>query len=190
MILLASRSPQRATLLARAGLAFRVVDSPCDEETIDAPTPHALALARAVGKARGYHGAIAAGEVALGADTVVALDATVFGKPADRADARRILGCLQGSRHLVLTGHCCLAADGRLASEVAIARVSMRAMTPEEIADYVASGESDSRAGAYALQETGDRFVTGIDGEWDTIVGLNIATVVRLRAALIGPSSG
>jgi septum formation protein len=182
MLLLASRSPQRAMLLARAGLAFRVVDSDCDEEAISAEDPRELAVARAVGKAHGYRGPLARGEAVLGADTVVALGGTVFGKPADRADAERILSALQGTTHQVITGHCCRSADGAQAAEASMARVTMRPMTAEEIRAYVASGESDSRAGAYAIQESGDRFVTTITGDWDTIVGLNVACVERLLA--------
>ncbi len=184
MLLVASRSPQRAMLLQRAGLAFRVVESRCDEDTISAADPVALAIARAVGKARGYADPIAPGEIVLGADTVVARGTVVFGKPSDRADAERILAALHGTAHRVITGHCCIASDGREVTEAAIAEVTMRAMSPAEIRAYVASGESDGRAGAYAIQETGDRFVTAVVGDWDTIVGLNVALVRTLVARL------
>lgn len=190
MILLASRSPQRALLLERAGIRFRVIASGCDEETITHPNPQMLALERARAKAQGAElEAGNGGAVILGADTVVALGTTIFGKPADRADAVRILSSLQGTTHSVFTGHCCMAvgADGKPAGEaarIAVARITMCQLTMDEIRAYVDSGESDGRAGAYAIQETGDRFVVDLQGGWDTVVGLNVAMVVQLHQEL------
>lgn len=190
MLLLASRSPQRSLLLERAGVRFRVVASRCDEEAVTHPNPQALALERARAKAHAAElGAGDAGTVVLGADTVVALGHLVFGKPADRTDAVRILSALQGTTHSVFTGHCCVAvnADGKPAAEaarIAVARITMRPLTLEEIHAYVDSGESDGRAGAYAIQEHGDRFVVDLQGGWDTVVGLNVAMVVRLHQEL------
>jgi septum formation protein len=188
VLYLASRSPQRSQLLRKASVPFTVVPSTCDEAAIDAPAAQLLALDRACGKAAGADLAgrdRAAPCVVLGADTVVALGRQAIGKPADRADARRILGMLQGTTHSVITAHCCLllAADGSRVKEargVAIARVTMRSMTPAEIDAYVATGESDDRAGAYAIQETGDRYVVDLEGSHDTVVGLSLATVARL----------
>lgn len=192
MLLLASRSPQRATLLERAGIRFRVVASACDEETIHHPDPLVLARERARAKARAAVLAPGdAGAVILGADTVVALGATEFGKPADRADAVRILQALQGTTHDLHTGQCCIVVDGdgrpgRECVGVASARITMRPLTLDEIRAYVASGESDGRAGAYAIQETGDRFVTALHGDWDTVVGLHVALVAQLHQELTG----
>lgn len=193
VLYLASRSPQRAILLTRAGIRFTVVDSTCDEEAIVCADPRELALERARAKATAV--ALSAGQLAdrpavvLGADTVAALDGRIFGKPADHTDAVRILGLLQGTSHTVYTGHCCRCLDDgqvRESADVAMTRVHMRAMSREEITAYVASGESAGRAGAYAIQETGDRFVAGLDGSWDTVVGLHVAMVVRLYQACSG----
>lgn len=184
---LASRSPQRAMLLRRANIHFTVVETHCDEDAVQAPRPDLLALERARAKA---HGAIlppgAAGPlVALGADTVAALGNTAIGTPIDRADARRLLGLIQGTTHSVYTGHCCVlfAPDGAVlaeASRLAVAQVTMRRMSPEEIDVYVDSGESDGRAGAYAIQESADRFVVDLRGGWDTVVGLHVGITARL----------
>ena len=209
MLYLASQSPQRSQLLRKAGVPFAVVPSDCDEETISAPAAQVLALDRACGKAAGARLAPASGNeprVVLGADTVVALGREVIGKPADRADARRILGRLQGTTHSVITGHCCrlVGGDGATLKEargVAIARVTMRSMSSDEIAAYVDSGESDGRAGAYAIQETADRYVVDLEGSFDTVVGLSLSTVARLWREVadcplpgwvppIGPGSG
>ncbi len=187
VLYLASRSPQRALLLQRAGSFFHVVDSTCVEVVVSSPNPQVLALERARAKAAAAvldaTQRAAVPSVVLGADTVVALGTRIFGKPSDRADAEHILGQLQGTTHTVYTGHCCLRVDaGRHgeASRIAMTRVTMRSMTPQEITAYVAAGESDGRAGAYAIQETGDQFVTNLQGSWDTVVGLNVAMAARL----------
>ncbi len=187
MILLASRSPQRALLLERAGLAFGVVASSADEELVSAADPDALALARARDKARQ---AQVVDGLALGADTVVALGERDFGKPRDRADAERILASLAGTTHRVITGHWFSRfSGGRVvgeAGETATTWVSMRAMSLAQIRAYVDTGESDGRAGAYAIQESGDRFVEDLDGAWDTVVGLHLPAVVRLHQLVAG----
>ncbi len=209
MIFLASQSPQRTMLLNRAGVPHVVVPSRCDEDLITSPTAQILAIDRAAAKALGanldgYDRAPPC--VILGADTVVALGNEIIGKPRDRADAVAILGRIQGTTHTVITGHCCLLLDAagaviKEARGLAIAKVTMRHMTPEEIADYVASGESDGRAGAYAIQETADRYVVDLEGGFDTVVGLHIDTLARLYREIIdiplpgyiptkGPGSG
>lgn len=187
VLYLASRSSQRSLLLQRSGIRFVVVDSTCDEETVRFSDPETLALERARAKAAAAvltPGQRADGPaVVLGADTVVALGAQVFGKPSDDADAARILGRLQGTTHTVYTGHCCRRVDGgrrQEAVQVAKTQVTMRTMSPQDIAAYVASGESAGRAGAYAIQETADRFVTELRGSWDTVVGLNVAMTAGL----------
>jgi septum formation protein len=194
VLYLASQSPQRALLLARARVPFTVVPSSCDEEAIRHASPELLALERARGKARGAliePAQLAGGAVVIAADTVVALAAELFGKPADRADARRILGRLSGTTHAVSSGHCCVvfAADGTIvaqAARLAVAHVTMRPLSAAEIGAYVDSGESDGRAGAYAIQEHGDRFITALAGSWDTVVGLNLELVARLYRECTG----
>ena len=174
-------------LLTRAGITFTLVDSTCDEESVSFPNPQVLALERA--RAKAAAAVLSADQragipaVVLGADTVVALGSQLFGKPADRADAVRMLSQLQGTTHTVYTGHCCLRVDAGNhgeASRIAMTRVTMRAMSQTDIEAYVASGESDGRAGAYAIQESGDRFVAELQGGWDTVVGLNVAMCARL----------
>ncbi len=175
-------------LLRRAGITFTTVEHRCDEDAVAAPRPDVLALERARAKARAARltpSQLSSSPVVLGADTVVALGNTEIGKPKDRADAIRLLGMIQGTTHSVFTGHACLqfGQDGQVVAEaarIAVAQVTMRPLSTTEIEAYVASGESDGRAGAYAIQETGDRFVTELRGGWDTVVGLNIAMTARL----------
>lgn len=188
MLYLASQSPQRSALLEQAQIPFTVVSSDCDEDSIMLPHPQATAIERAMAKARG----VALGQCSLGkehvilaADTIVILNNQMIGKPKDREHAKLILQELQGTTHTVATGHCCIrpacdGADLREAAGLALTKVTMKPMSAEDIEAYVASGESDNRAGAYAIQETGDQFVADLDGDFDNVVGLHIATVERL----------
>ena len=183
MLYLASQSPQRAALLNQAGITFTVVSSAGDERLARACDPGALAIERAVIKARGAQGDWHAGDLVLGADTVVAFGDEEFGKPRDETDARRMLHQLSRNPHVVHTGHCLRrfypdGVDERTA--LASTAVTMRPLSDAEIEAYIATGEWRDRAGSYAIQESGDAFVTGLDGDFDTVVGLSIAAVRKL----------
>ncbi len=174
MLLLASASPRRRDLLERAGIPFVVAPVAIDEEEPERGDPHLIALANARRKAEA-----APGEPALAADTVVALGDRLLGKPVDEADARAMLRRLAGTTHRVVTG-VALRHAGRIATESVETRVTMRPLSDEEIDAYVATGEPMGKAGAYAIQERGDRFVTRLEGPWDNVVGLPVDAVRRL----------
>ncbi len=187
MLVLASASPRRRDLLEQLGIAFRVQAADVDETPPPRAAPDEAAREIARRKALAVL-ASAEGAPVLAADTiVVAADGEFLGKPADAADARRMLGKLSGTTHRVITGVCLAraGADPQTASDTTT--VTMRPLTPAEIDAYVASGECDGKAGAYAIQETGDRFVLRVDGSWTNVVGLPMETVVSmLRDAGIG----
>lgn len=190
MLYLASRSPQRSNLLQQAGIAFVVVDSTADEEAIVLPHPQGLAIERARAKAEAavlteYLGGWQAGDAVLAADTVVSLGPELFGKPTDDDDAKRMLRALSGTTHVVSTAHCVLVPargeqPGQSSVGVSMAKITMRPWSDDEIDAYVASGESRERAGAYAIQENADTFVVEREGSFDTVVGLNVASVRNL----------
>ncbi len=107
----------------------------------------------------------------------------VLGKPADAADARRMLGLLSGRTHTVLTAVCLVdpaAEPGRVQTSVARTNVEFAPLSHAEIAWYVASGETAGKAGAYAVQGLASRFVTRIDGSYSNVVGLPVAVVYNL----------
>ncbi len=179
--ILASSSQRRRQLLTEAGYEFDVVAPPIVEPDemrkclLPAQQAEALAYfkARAVAEAR-------PADVVLGADTIVSANGQVLGKPEDEAHARRMLLGLSGTRHAVITGVAVLGPAGQRLIGSDTTFVTMRKMMPEELDDYIASGEWDGKAGAYAIQETADRFVTRIEGSFTNIVGLPMELVDRM----------
>ena len=187
-LILASASPRRRELLARLGLPFEVRPSGF-EETLTPGTPAAaLAIALARGKARDVADRLraqgAGPALVLGADTLVVVDGRPLGKPASREEARRFLALLRDRRHEVVTGVALVAtADGREVADVVTSGVVMRAYGDAEIAAYVATGEPDDKAGAYAVQGAGGRLVDRVEGSYTNVVGLPLATTARLLRA-------
>jgi septum formation protein len=182
-IYLASRSPRRRELLAQIDVRFHlllfrsrpgeVVD--VDETTLDSEAPDAyverLARAKAeVGWQRMLQRNLPRAPV-LSADTTVALAGRIFGKPANREEAAEMLKALSGSTHEVLTA-VALKSDDFLESVVSRSEVKLKTLTPGEIAAYVESGESDDKAGAYAIQGRAARFIVELRGSYSGVVGL------------------
>lgn len=180
--MLASASPRRAALLARAGYAFDVVPANVDESRRGAePAPDFVArLARDKAAAvAGRHPR----RVVIGADTAVVIDGAVLGKPRDTEDAARMLRLLSGRAHEVLTGVAVRRA-GRCVSAVEKSVVHFAVLDAARIAWYVDTGEPADKAGSYGLQGEGGRFVTRVEGSRSNVVGLPLACLERLLAEL------
>jgi len=180
MLVLASASPRRRELLSGLGVPFEVrpADVPEVRRPGEEPARFAARLARekATAVAR-------PGEWVLGADTIVVVDEEILGKPADAADARRMLALLSGRAHHVLTAVALIGPGGELAGElVGDTVVEFRDLTGEEIADYVAGGEPMDKAGAYAIQGGAGRFVRRTEGSYSNVVGLPVEEVAELLA--------
>lgn len=174
-MILASGSPRRRELLTLAGIPFRVQVSQADETLPQGLPPEKAVEILAQRKARSIPSQT---ELILAADTVVALDGKIYGKPQNEEDARRILAELSGKIHQVHTGVCLRRGEKeRVFHETA--QVEFYPLTEEEIARYVASGEPMDKAGAYGIQGKGALLVRRITGDYYTIVGLPIARVVR-----------
>jgi septum formation protein len=172
-LILASASPQRRAILAQAGIPFDVI--PADVEEVTAGEPRAVAAENARRKALAVPGTIV-----LGADTLVAVDGEILGKPRDAAQAREYVGRLAGRTHQVVGG-VAIARDGAVAAEhVEVTAVEFRPLTREQVADYVATGEWDGRAGGYAIQGRGAPLVRRIEGDYFNVVGLPVAAVFDL----------
>ena len=179
-LVLASASPRRKALLEEVGYRFAVVAPPLAEPDL----PKGLAASRraealAYFKARAVLEAGLEGPV-LGADTVVAVAGRVIGKPADEAEARTMLRMLSGTRHEVITGIALLWASGRRLIGHETTFVTMREISAAEVDEYIASREWVGKAGAYAIQETADRFVVRVEGSFSNVVGLPLELLRRL----------
>jgi len=182
--ILASGSPRRRDLLTQAGYSFEIVVPDVDESAFPSddysPVRHAeiLALAKARDVAPRYPD-----RLVIGADTVVDSGGEIFGKPADAADAERITRKLFSSPHRVITG----VALVRLRDALEIVRsdvttVYPRTLTEQQIAQHIAGGSWQGKAGAYGIQETGDAFVDHIDGSLTNVMGLPMELLRRLLA--------
>lgn len=182
-LVLASQSPQRRAILEQVGIPFVVRPAGVDEET--AGDPAAVAELNARRKAA-HVAAAAPGALVLGADTIVALDGDILGKPADAAQARAYLGRLAGRTHEVVGG-IALTCDGVTDSAVAITKVNFRVLDPPTLDWYVATGEWRGRAGGYAIQGVGAALVAGIEGDYLNVVGLPLTLMLSLREGLLGP---
>ena len=187
-LLLASTSPQRRAILEQLGLPFDVVAPRYEEHDPPDADPVALVREHAEGKARSA--ADEAGDrPVLGVDTTVVCAGRVYGKAAGPEEAAEMLAALGGSTHEVVSGLCLLTpAWAELHHEVTA--VTFRPLTARDIASYVASGEWQGRAGAYAIQGLGAALVERIEGDYLNVVGLPAALLIRLLAGRFAGTYG
>ena len=192
-IYLASRSPRRLELLQQMGIACKTVllreetqrMRDVDETPLASENP--FIYVERMAKMKAEIGVLRAKQRALpimpmlGADTIVVFNGTIFGKPADQADARRMLKLLSGTQHEVLTG--VAITDGtRLLHDTSISRVRFRDITDDEIAAYIATNEPMGKAGAYAIQGMGAVFIERLEGSYSGVMGLPIFETSMLLA--------
>ncbi len=171
-VILASASERRRRLMEEAGYDFEVMASRLTEDHLHPQDPRVMAESLAYAKARVVGDALEHGLV-IGADTIVALGGEILGKPAGASEAREMLARLSGSTHEVITGLCVFnARRGERLIGAEVTRVTMRPLTAQELDDYVRRGEGLGKAGAYAIQETGDRFIARLEGSFTNVVGL------------------
>jgi septum formation protein len=177
-ILLASASPRRRQFLAELGFMFEVRPADVDESMRpgEAAVPYAMRVARTKAMAV----AADSGVIVLAADTVVAVDGELFGKPADESDFRRMMARLSGATHEVVTAVAARAGDGRLLERQVSTRVTFRPVGRAEIDWYWATGEPRDKAGGYALQGRAGAFVTRIEGSHTNVIGLPLPETVAL----------
>jgi septum formation protein len=192
-LILASASPRRQELLRAAGVAITVQPTNTPEVPLNGEAPKAFAERLAREKAWAIFRQ-RPNEYVLGADTIVVVERQILGKPANRADAERMLHLLSGRTHEVTTGVCLLGPRtgggvsgsskktgnslGDTRSETT--RVTMNTLSDEEIRAYVATGEPMDKAGAYAIQGLASRWIPRIEGDYSNVVGLPIALVYRM----------
>jgi len=175
-LILASTSPRRAELLKSAGLFFEILRPDADEKLRAGEMPVEYAIRTAREKAESVKARPEA--VILGADTVVAIEGHILGKPADADDAKAMLRLLSGKMHEVITGVCLRTAEKTICFHAATA-VLFRDLSEAEIAAYVATGDPLDKAGAYAIQNGAAGMVRRIDGSYSNVVGLPLCEVIE-----------
>ncbi len=176
MLVLASQSPRRREILARAGIEFVVKPAAVSEAAgaDEDPREHVMRLART----KAEMVPAAPDQVVLGADTVVVVDGHILGKPENSEDATRMLRSLSGRVHRVITG-ICLRTPACSVVDVESTLVQFALLTDEEIAAYVRSGEPMDKAGAYGIQGRAAKFIERIEGCYFNVMGLPVALVYR-----------
>lgn len=179
MIILASGSPRRQELLRRMGLDFTVRAADIDE-SMDASRPaHDEVRRVAERKAEKAAQSAAAEDVIIAADTIVVVDGRILGKPADEQDAQRMLRLLSGRTHQVMTGLCVRSAN-RIESETVVTDVTFRALSEQEIAAYIATGDPMDKAGSYGVQGRAAAFVSGLNGDFFSVMGLPVCRLCEI----------
>ncbi len=182
-IILASGSPRRKELLSQIGVSFEVIKAEGEEVLISSVPAEAvkeLAMQKVLEVAEK-----GVGDIIIGADTVVAADGQILGKPKDEADARRMLRLIQGSSHEVITGVAVLLKEQKKKicfSETT--KVHIYPMTEDQIEAYVKSKDPMDKAGAYGIQGMFAAFVRGIEGDYNNVVGLPVGRLYQETLAL------
>jgi septum formation protein len=180
-VILASGSPRRRQLLAGAGIEFDVIKSMVPEEHVAGEPARDYALRMAWDKAIAVSSRFR-DAIVIGADTIVVCERQILEKPANAADARRMLAMLSSRTHTVVTAFA-LARDGKiLESSPVDSTVTFRKLSDAEIEDYIATNEPFDKAGAYGIQGVGGGFISHVEGSRDNVMGLPTERVVAALA--------
>jgi septum formation protein len=179
-LILASSSPRRRQLMEQLGLKFSIVPSGVEETLSRLLSPAEAVKQNAYQKARQVAGCLGEGLI-IGADTLIALDNKLLGKPRSAAEAVEMLQSLGGKTHRVYTGVSVVdAPSGRWATDYMSSGVTMKPLTLEQIRGYVATGEPLGKAGAYAIQGRGEILIEKIEGCYSNIVGLPLPLLAEM----------
>lgn len=185
-LILASASPRRRELLERIGYIVDVAPSDIDETVAPGEAPDDYVLRLATQKALACADAGRLGWI-VAADTTVAVDSTILGKPGSPAEAADMLQLMNGRQHVVHTGYCIAKPNRELVARVVTTAVSFVELSAQDIADYVACGEWDGKAGGYAVQGIAAAFVREVRGSITNVIGLPLAEVRQALLDLGGP---
>ncbi len=178
-MILASKSPRRLELLKIISEDFRVIPAVGDEVIPDGTSPKDAVLLLSRQKAEEIYSRYK-NEIIISADTVVAIDGKILGKPHSESDAAEMLRTLSGRIHTVYTGVCVIFEDGSAENFAESTEVEFYPLSDKEISDYIATGEPMDKAGAYGIQEKGALLVKRISGDFYNVMGLPVARLARV----------
>lgn len=179
-LFLASNSPRRAELLRQLGLAFSTVRADVDELAVNNESAEDFVFRMAQEKAQaGYSRLIASNAWVIGGDTLLSLDGQIIGKPSSKSDYMATLNSLSGHWHLVLSAVALLSHD-KLVCALNKTHVKFKSLSQSEINDYWASGEPHGKAGGYAIQGLGAKYIERIEGSYSAVMGLPLFELNQL----------
>ena len=178
-IILASKSPRRRELLGEVYNNFEIITAQTDETLPEGVHPREGVAILAVRKGAAVREMVGDDALIISSDTLVELGGVPLGKPVDESDAERMLTSLSGKAHNVHTG-VAVHYRGRVFSGTDSTAVIFKEITTEEIREYISGGEPMDKAGAYAIQGEGGKFIAGYDGDYDTVVGLSLKLTKEL----------
>ena len=181
-IVLASGSPRRKEILAQIGASYEVIVSDCDESTT-VTEPAELVKELSYRKAEAVVKDLTGPVLVIGADTVVAYNGSILGKPKDRADAKRMISMLENDTHQVYTGVSLIikeeTGECNVITFAECSEVSVDAMTDRQIEEYLNTREGEDKAGSYAIQGLFSPYIKGILGDYNNVVGLPVARIYQ-----------
>ncbi len=186
-VILASKSPRRLELISMLGITPRVFVSDFDEGSVTASSPTELVKALSLGKAEGVSDKVEGECIIIGSDTVVELDGKILGKPKDNDEAFAMLSSLSGTCHSVHTGLTVIYKN-KTVSVCETTKVYMRKLSPAEIQSYISTADPLDKAGAYGIQGYAGCFIEKIDGDYYTVMGLPLCTLVKILRDSFGLS--
>ncbi len=181
MLILASQSPRRRELLRREGVDFRVQVVEVEEVHDAALSPQELCALNAAAKAEAV-ARLCPQDTVIGADTLVFIDGIPLGKPADEAEAVRMLASLQGRTHCVCTAVAVFMPGGERRDFAELSYVTFRPLSEQDIAHYMSLVHVYDKAGAYAVQEYGELIIDCVQGDLDNVIGLPVARLLQVLA--------
>lgn len=188
-LVLASASPRRAELLTQLGIPHEVLPAHIDESLRAEESPKGYVVRMAREKARAVAASLAVARPVLGADTSVVLEGKVLGKPRDRRHAARMLSCLSGQRHQVLSA-VAVVRGSQSHEALQVSEVTFKPLSEQEIAAYLETGEADDKAGAYAIQGRAAAFIQHLDGSYSGVMGLPLYQTCQLLERLRADQPG
>ena len=187
-IILASISPRRKKLLDEINLQYIVDPSDYEEINDKKRSPRDLVLRHSFAKVLDVSKRYKKGDIIIGADTIVLLDDEILGKPCSEEEAFQMLRKLSGKSHKVITGIAVKEVGGATLLDTVMSEVHFRQISDDEIREYIATGEPIDKAGAYAVQGIGEKFIERVDGCYHNVVGLPILRLVKMLSNFIDTS--
>ena len=184
-LILASTSSRRQEILKKANIPFVILPPDMNEEAYDKSDPKSMVCELAKNKALSVLNKVNDDDIVLGVDTIVYIDNVVLGKPADRADAKKMMQMLSGRKHSVISGVCLIGKNGFIKNFHVETEVVFNKLDENEIEDYINTDEPYDKAGGYAIQGLASKFIAGINGCYYNVMGLPLSEIYSVIKNII-----